>query len=319
MRILLLGSARAWRIESCFERAFRRAGHQTLLLDDRRLARRMGRAAAQRWVRFRAGRFKADFVLLSKCLGLELETVAGLVGDRESAMWYSDAQWHTHVESRADIRHIAAVARLAPALWVPAFVEQWRALGYDARWLPFAGDRDIEAVPKSPALSSEIAFLGTGYDEERARFLIALSKHFRVRVWGKGWERWASELDWSGHPVEGRAFAEVCSSACLTLGVTAANARGNPFYTDRMFLVMLAGGLYLGENGEGSERMLADGVHCAWYDSLDDCIGQARRHVSDAALRNRVRARGEQFVREHHTYDQRVPHFLTGHPYEPPL
>lgn len=319
MRVLLLGSARAWRIESCFERAFRRAGHDTLLLDDRRLARGMGRAAAQRWVRFRAGRFKADFVLLSKCLGLELDTVADLVKGRQNAMWYSDAQWYTHVESRADIRHVAAVARLARTMWVPAFVDQWRGLGYDARWLPFAGDRAIEAVPKSPAFSTEIAFLGTGYDPARARFLIALAKHFRVRVWGKGWEAWASELEWAGHSVEGRAFAEVCSSACLTLGLTASNARGSPFYTDRMFLVMLAGGLYLGEDGSGSDRMLADGVHCAWYDSLDACIAKGRRYVKDAALRNRVRAQGEQFVREHHTYDQRVPHFLTGRAYVPPL
>jgi hypothetical protein len=41
--------------------------------------------------------------------------------------------------------------------------------------------------------------------------------------------------------------------------------------------------------------------------------------VRDAAIRNRVRAQGERFVREHHTYDQRVGHFLTGAPYTPPL
>ena len=319
MRILVIGSRRRWRIESCFARAFERAGHRTLVLDDRALARTVGRAATQRWVRFRAARFRPDFVLLSKCLGLELETVATLVKDRENAMWYSDAQWFTHIGTRDDIGHIAAVARQAARLWLPAFVDEWRALGYDARHLPFAGDRDIVPAPRDPALAADVAFLGTGYDPERANFLLALAKHVRLRVWGRGWEQWRDQLDWAGHSVEGRDFAAVCSSAALTLGITAAAARGNPFYTDRMFIAMLAGGCYLGEGGRDADRMLAGDRHCIWYQSLDECIARAKRYLADAPARERVRAAGERFVREHHTYDQRVPHFISGAPYVAPL
>lgn len=319
MRILIVGSARHWRIESCFARAFTRAGHHALVLDDRRLARTVGRAAAQRWVRFRAARFRPDFVLLSKCLGLELETVAALVKGRDNAMWYSDAQWFTHIETRDDIRHIAAVANLASRLWLPAFVEEWRAMGYDARHLPFAGDRDIVPARRDPAVVADVAFLGTGYDPERAKFLVALAKHVRLRVWGLGWSQWSDRIDWAGHPVEGRAFARVCSSAALTLGITAAAARGNPFYTDRMFITILAGGCYIGEGGRDAGRMLADGEHCIWYQSLDECITRAKHFLADAPARERIRAAGERFVREHHTYDQRVAHFLTGAPYVPPL
>ena len=319
MRILIFGSTRQWRIESCFARALRRAGHEVLLLDDRRLARFLGRGVTQRLVRLRVARFRPEFVLLSKCLGLELETVAMIVRGRQTAMWYSDAQWYTHLESRADIRHIGAVARLATTLWVPAFIEEWRALGYDARHLPFAGDRDLSPGTPMQRLSTDVAFLGTGYDPERARFLIELDRHVRVRVWGLGWEEWRTQLDWAGHPVEGEGFADVCSSAKLTLGVTAANARGNPFYTDRMFLTILAGGFYLGEGGRDDERMLRDGEHCAWYHSLDECVAKAKHWIADDAGRARVRAAGEQFVREHHTYDERVTHFLSGKPYVPPL
>jgi len=319
VRILVIGSRRRWRIESCFARGFERAGHRTLVLDDRALARTVGRAATQRWVRFRAARFRPDFVLLSKCLGLELETVATLVKDRENAMWYSDAQWFTHIGTRDDIGHIAAVARQAARLWLPAFVDEWRALGYDARHLPFAGDRDIVPAPRDPALAADVAFLGTGYDPERANFLLALAKHVRLRVWGRGWEQWRDQLDWAGHSVEGRDFAAVCSSAALTLGITAAAARGNPFYTDRMFIAMLAGGCYLGEGGRDADRMLAGDRHCIWYQSLDECIARAKRYLADAPARERVRAAGERFVREHHTYDQRVPHFISGAPYVAPL
>lgn len=319
MRILIIGSRRRWRIESCLARAFERAGHRALVLDDRALSRTIGRAATQHWVRFRAARFRPDFVLLSKCLGLELDTVAALVKDRANAMWYSDAQWFTHVATRTDIGHIAAVARQAATLWLPAFVEEWRGMGYDARYLPFAGDRDIVPAPPDPALAADVAFLGTGYDPDRAKFLVELAKHLRLRVWGLGWEKWRDRIDWAGHPVEGRAFAAVCSSAALTLGITAAAARGNPFYTDRMFIAMLAGGCYLGEGGRDADRMLADGRHCIWYGSLDDCIARAKRWLADSAGRERIRAAGERFVREHHTYDQRVPHILSGAPYVAPL
>ena len=106
--------------------------------------------------------------------------------------------------------------------------------------------------------------------------------------------------------------------AALTLGITAAAARGNPFYTDRMFIAMLAGGCYLGEGGRDADRMLADGEHCIWYESLDDCIARAKMYLADDAARERIRAAGERFVREHHTYDQRVGHFLTGDPYVTP-
>ncbi|HEX2780057.1 MAG TPA: glycosyltransferase [Gemmatimonadaceae bacterium] len=319
MRVLVIGSSRRWRIESCFARALGRSGHVVRLLDDRLLARTVGRQTTQRFVRWRADRFRPDFVLFSKCLGLDLETVRHVVRDRDNAMWYSDAQWHTHVELRDDIRHIAAVARQAATLWVPAFVDEWRALGYPARLLPFAGDRDIRPTTPDPSLVTDVAFTGTGYDPDRARFLIELARHVGVRVWGRGWEKWRKHLHWAGRPVEGADLARVCSSARLTLGITAANAKGHPFYTDRMFIVMLAGGCYIGEGGPGAERMLADGEHCVWYDALDDCIAKAKRWLGDERGRARLRAAGERFVRAHHTYDERVPHFLTGAPYAPPL
>ena len=86
-----------------------------------------------------------------------------------------------------------------------------------------------------------------------------------------------------------------------------------------MFIAMLAGGCYLGEGGRDAAHMLADGEHCIWYDSPDDCIARARHYLGAPAERERIRAAGERFVREVHTYDQRVPHFLSGAPYVAPL
>jgi hypothetical protein len=318
-RVLIVGSAHPWRVERGVERALRRAGHRTLLLDDRRLRRRLGRRLAQRAARFALRRFRPDFVLLFKCLGLDLDTVAELVRGRESASWYQDPQWHRDTD-RPDIAHIAAAGRLSHTFFVTGFEAEWRALGFPARFLPAAGAREIVPVPPDPAFASDVAFIGTPYDDERPRFLAAVGRRVQLRVWGPRWDAWADQLDWGGRPVEGRDFAAVCSSAKVTLGVLPARAAGATTYaSDRMWLSILAGGFYLGPAAPGLVDMLHDGEHCAWYTGLDGCVAQAERYLRDADHRERVRRAGERFVRAHHTFDARVPNLLTGEGWTNPL
>lgn len=319
MRILIIGHRNPWRMEAAVERALRRAGHETLLFDDRRSRRLVGRSLTQRLALRAARRFRPDFVFLSKCLALDLETVAIIIGDRPNAMWYHDPQWHRDTD-RADVGHIAAVGRLARVFFVTGFEAEWRALGLRARFLPAAGDRGIVPVAPRPTFDSDASFIGTGYDPERAEFLLALDEHVRVRVFGPGWEPWRDRLCWNGGPVEGRTFAEVCSSARLVLGVLPARAAGATTYaSDRMWMVMLAGGFYLGAGTPGIDRFLRDGEHCAWYADLASCIEKAQHYLRAPAERERIRAAGEAFVRAHHTYDQRIGNLLSGEEYVSPL
>ena len=60
MRILLIGSESSWRMEAAVERAFKRAGHETLLIDDRRTKRLIGRRLTQHWALRHARKFAAD-------------------------------------------------------------------------------------------------------------------------------------------------------------------------------------------------------------------------------------------------------------------
>ena len=87
------------------------------------------------------------------------------------------------------------------------------------------------------------------------------------------------------------------------------------------WMVMLAGGLYLGPYAPAMARMLVDGEHCAWYPDGDAqaCAEVAHRYLADDRLRERVRTHGERFVREYHTYDQRINNLLTGEPWVNPL
>ena len=292
--------------------ALARAGHETLILDDRRMKRAIGRRMTQHLVRARARRFQPDFIFLSKCLALDLETVRRLVADTPNAMWYHDPQWFRDT-ARPDIAHIAAVGRIATTFFVTGFDAEWRALGLNAKFLPAAGDAAITPVRPVAAYASDVAFIGTGYDESRAALLLRLAERHDVRVYGPAWDRWAEPLRWNGRSVEGNEFAAVCSSASVTLGINPARAAGGATYTsDRTWMVMLAGAFYLGQGTPGVTQFLQDGVHCAWYTDSDDCMAKLDLYLNDAPARERIRRAGEQFVRANHTYDQRIGNLLSG-------
>lgn len=319
MRILLIGHRNPWRMEASVQRALERAGHQTLLFDDRRVRRLVGRRTTQALARRAARRFRPDFVFLSKCLALDLETVETIIRGVPNAMWYHDPQWFRDTH-RPDIAHIAAVGKLASVFFVTGFDAEWAALGLPSRFLPAAGDRDIQRGEASERHSSDVSFIGSGYDPDRARFLIELNRHVRVRVFGPGWDDWRGELNWNGRTVEGSEFSDVCASAAILLGVNPTRAASATTYaSDRMWMGILGGGFYLGARTAGVDRLLLDGVHCGWYADMEECIELSRRYLTDHAGRERVRSAGEAFVRAHHTYDQRVAHLLTGEAFTGPL
>ncbi len=319
MRVLLIGARHPWRMERAIQRALERAGHTTLLFDDRRSARLVGHRLTQLRARRIARRFAPDFVFLSKCLRLHPHTVSEIVRGRPNAMWYHDPQWHRDLD-RPDIGHIASIGRVADVFFVTGFVEEWRGHGLPAAFLPAAGAGEIRPVEPDPALGARVAFIGAGYDPTRAGFLRSLSQVHDTRVYGPGWEPWQRELRWNGGAVEGSGFAAACSSADFALGILPARANGATTYaSERMWMVILAGGLYLGPYAPGVDRLLRDGEHCFWYRDLDDCIARVQALMPEPELRARVRARGEAFVREHHTYDARLPFLLERRPWVNPL
>jgi hypothetical protein len=306
-------------MEKGTERALKRDGHKTLLIDDRRAARLIGRKLTQKWALSKASRFKPDFVILSKCLGLNLETVETIIDGKSNSMWYQDPQWYKSTY-RPDVAHIVAVGKLSQTFFVSGFEAQWKALGLRAKFLPAAGDRDIRPVPQKKRFHSDVSFIGTGYDPARAQLLLKVAKKYDIKVWGKGWEEWRKQLNWGGRPVEGKDFAAVCSSSKISLGINPDRAKGGNTYTsDRTWMVILAGGFYLGHGTPGLTEMLREGDHCAWYKDTDSCLAKIGYYLENSAARERIRREGQVFVREHHTFDQRIHNLLSGEAFVNPL
>lgn len=319
MRVLIIGSDNRWRMEKGVERALRRAGHKTRLIDDRRARRLIGHKLTQRWALSQTRFFKPDFVFLSKCQALDLATVEQVIAGRETSMWYHDPPSYKNIK-RPDIAHIAAVGRMSKTFFISGFVPEWKALGLPAKFLPSAADAELGPRKYDKRSASDVAFIGTGYDASRARFLMKIAKKFDVKVWGPGWEEWRKQLPWNGGGVYGPAFARVCSSSKILLGINPVIAKGATNYSsDRAWMVIHAGGLYLGQATHGVTSLLMEGDHCAWYTDYDSCIERIAYYLKNSATRERVRRQGQHFVSEYHTFDQRIHNLLSGEEFVNPL
>lgn len=319
MRVLVTGNSKYWKVGASIVRALRRAGHETFLLDDRKVKRLVGWGLTQKWARHAARRFAPDFVILDKCHALDLETVHDIIKDRPSAMWYHDPPWvdSTHLPH---IAHIVAVMHMAQHVYVTGYAEQWRRHRPGVRFLPAAGDLDLRPVAPDPRFASDVAFIGTGYAPERAAFLAEVARHAQLRTWGQGWDRWKDQVGATGVRVEREEFAKVCSSSGICLGVDPGHAaHATDWVSNRIWLTILGGGFYLGRWGEGLARLLHDGEHCAWYRDLDDCVRRIGEYLRRPEERDRIRCAGEAFVRAHHTFDERVKNLLGGYEFVNPL
>jgi hypothetical protein len=320
VRVLIIGTGHQWRMERGTQRALQKAGHTTKLIDDRRAKRLIGSKLTQRWALAHARRFKPDFVLLSKCLGLTTETVATIIDGRQNAMWFHDAQWYKSTY-RPDIAHIIRIGKLSQTFFVSGFEREWAALGLPAKFLPSCADARLHPVPPKKAFASDVVFIGTGYDPTRATFLMKVAKKYDFKVWGRGWEEWRKPLHWTGRPAEGMNFATVCSSSKIVLGVNPArySADSGNTTSDRTWMTILAGGFFLGHGTAELKHMLRDGDHCSWYTDVDSCLAKCAYYLENSAARERIRREGQGFVRANHTFDQRIHNLLSGEEFHNPL
>jgi glycosyl transferase family 1 len=319
LRVLIIGSDDPWRMERGTQRALRRAGHVTKLFDDRKTKRLMGWRLTQRLALSQAKRFNADFVLLSKCQALAPDTVAKIIDGKRNAMWYHDADWFRSTY-RPDIAHTVRVGKLTQTFFVSGFEKQWAALGLPAKFLPSCADAALAPVKPQQVFASDVAFIGSGDDPSRAAFLIKVAKKYDLKVWGPGWQQWRKPIHWTGRAVKGKDFSGVCSSAKIVLGVNPARYGTDSGHatSDHTWMVILAGGFFLGQGTPELKQMLREGDHCAWYTDVESCIAQCGYYLENSAARERIRREGQAFVRRYHTFDQRIQNLLSDEEYVNP-
>jgi glycosyltransferase involved in cell wall biosynthesis len=177
---------------------------------------------------------------------------------------------------------------LAQREYLPYFTNK----GLNAHWLPLACDPGIHA-PVSTPLKHNISFVGSlsPRNPRRQKLLELLQKEIGIyceRCW---WDDMA------------RAITES--------GIIFNNAVNNDLNM-RVFEVMSIGAMLLTDPAQGSglDTLFINGEDLAIYRSDDELIDVVRFYQSNPALREQIAARGQQLVRNAHTYAHRVEDLL---------
>lgn len=319
MRVLVIGRTKSFYDATKVCEALTRSGHACAHVDDRKLRQLVGTRAGSEWLRARAGAFRPDRIICFKPHDVTLDVFAWLAARIPITLWYRDLTIPPDPEEVARAR-LAHVTFLTAAGQAP----EWRSLGVrNVHFLPDAAD-PVESAPQpyDPAYACDVAFIGRGYDEQRAELLVRLAQRFHVRVWGQDWDRWREPLNWNGRVAYEREFATICASAKIMLGLNPSfhvQHRIWAYTSNRMVRTIACGGFYLTERIPGVDGIFRAGEHVAYYQDTADLPPNVEHWLRDDGARRAVAQQGRAFVLEHHTYERRLPNLLHGRPWENPL
>lgn len=315
MRILIVGAGGGTRTEASIARAARALGHEPAVLDALGWRRRLGPLAGP-LLRRRADAFAPDYVLCTRhALAAGSAALARMLAGRESSFWYFDGA------SPLPPRVITLARLVARTFATTGYqVEAFTDLGLESHFLPQGMDPALDrpAAESPAAFRCDVSFVGSGQFARRYPVLQALAGRVRLQIRGPGWDCAPPSLPIAGGRVDGKSFATVVRGAAISLGIDALEAQRQERWggaSNRLWRVLGAGGVYLGEHLTGVEAFARDGEHAVWYRSPAEAVALAESLLADPLRRERLAAAGQAHAQAHHTYAHRLERLLAGQGY----
>jgi len=148
-------------------------------------------------------------------------------------------------------------------------------------------------LPPSGTKKHDVIFVGSLWTPDRKELARRLSL------------RWDFANVGAGPRVWGRPLSNACQSSSICIGTNFRNDEPG-YWSDRCYVVMGAGGFYLGQYVQELEQTFTGRVHCGFFDGLKDMEEQVEWWLAHPAEREACRLRGHALVQEQHTYTNRV-------------
>ena len=101
-----------------------------------------------------------------------------------------------------------------------------------------------------------------------------------------------------------------CARSRIVLGLNQSHDH-TLYFSNRIFLTLACRGFYLTHYVPGMEQVFKDGVHLAWFKSLDECIDKIDFYLAHDELRDQIAAAGHEVVTAEHGYSNRVSEILS--------
>ena len=151
----------------------------------------------------------------------------------------------------------------------------------------------------------DVAFLGSMYTSRRKelRRFLQSNYHESFKYWGRDYavdtEQWGDD------------FRKAVKHSKIIIGDNFTNDV-HGYWSDRVYLTVACGGFFLGSYVNGLEnkfKLGVDGEIDAWND-FDDLKNKIDFYLQHDEIRNKVKERGKQLVRNRDSYDDRVKMLL---------
>lgn len=188
--------------------------------------------------------------------------------------------------------------------------EGWARLGINHRWSP-PGVHRPECRPgdPDPKWRSDVAFVGSwrhyGHPEWWPTRRAMLG---RVRArYGRRFKCWPRR-----EAVRGTDLNDLYASAKVVVGDQCFADRSTWYLSDRLTETVGRGGFLIYPRVPAATGLLVEGVHCAYYTPGDwgDLCAKIDHYLEHDSERERIRAAGQAWVRDHHTYTNRAATIL---------
>jgi len=151
--------------------------------------------------------------------------------------------------------------------------------------------------PADPLLASDVLFVGHYEPAYAAPVRVAVETGARVKVWGRGWPRYARLHRWAGRAVQGDGiwrddYARAIRSAAIGLGLLSKCVPETS--TTRSFEIPACGTFLLGERTDEHSGFFSEGSEAEFFGSKDELRRKITYYLERPDERRRVAAAGRE-------------------------
>jgi len=284
--------------------------------DYRALAQQYGQARMNQMLVQAALEFKPDLIHLGKS-----ETVYGATIDEIKRQidtyvihFYGDFRW----DPQPWVVDIGKYADCTLFNYTDdRILDKYRAAGVrkiDGFW--DAGTDPEIFYPHDVPKTKDVLFMGNnldiphdGYEKRRQLIEEALKQGLDVHVYGQNWE-YLLESGYDTlhiHPfVTEEEFAEVCSSAKITLGINGVNDVRMYASWRRAVNSMASGAFHLTHYVPDMETLFENRKHLVWFNAVPEAIELIKYYLAHDEEREAIAMAGREKVLAEHTWDARM-------------
>lgn len=290
-------------------KALRRAGHEILTINERKLRRFLGRPLSSAWAIRSVNRFEPDAVFIHGN-DISLEVLDGITGNAKTVMFTPDC-WpsppsrpNLGIARRVDLLLTVARGQIPEFLRAGVRHVEYLAESCDpSLHYPISGAR--------PLYHSDVAFIGKRAEgaggAHRTSLIQQMHARFDTALYGTGWET-------MGLPSRRKNafpshYREICRGSKIVLG---SDWRHDCewYFSNRTWFTLGCRGFLLTNYSPGLEDLFENHRELVWYRSPEEAVELAEHYLERPHERERIAQAGHDYVMANRTTDHLVRDLL---------